>query len=70
MPTVGISEYWDKWLEKIKASHIRKSKSEVVEEGLKLLQWRLDQDAAEVQIVTKRVKKEIAEQEEEGEIFE
>jgi len=58
MPTVGISEYWFAWMEKILKSHIRKSKAEIVEEGLKAIQWRLDKDAEELELAITHVKEE------------
>ena len=58
MPTIGVSVYWNSWMQKIVASRIRKSKSEIVEEGLKAIQWRLNQDAEELNLAKDMVKQE------------
>lgn len=58
MPSIGISEYWTKWLQDIVDSGIRKSKAEVVEEGLKAIKRQLDLDADELRLAKEKVKED------------
>jgi len=44
MPAVSISEYWNSWLEGVVESRVRKSKAEIVEEGLKRIKFGIDQE--------------------------
>lgn len=61
--TVGYSIYWDEWCKKVVASGIRKSKSEIVEEGLKRIQLRLDDDVSSIENAKELVREEKENQE-------
>lgn len=47
MGTVSIGEYWVKWLNRVVSSKVRKSKAEVVEEGLKAIRPRIELEIAD-----------------------
>jgi len=48
MPTVSISEYWVSWLTQVVESRVRKSKAEIVEEGLKRIKFGIDVEVQEM----------------------
>jgi len=47
MATVSISEYWNGWLQLVVDSRVRKSKAEIVEEGLKRIKFGIDREVEE-----------------------
>ncbi len=55
---VGYSQYWDTWCSKVVTSGIRKSKSEIVEEGLKRIKDTLDAGMMELDEARERIKEE------------
>ena len=48
MGTVSISEYWVTWLKTVVESRVRKSKAEIVEEGLKRVKFGIDREVEEI----------------------
>ena len=48
MGTVSISEYWVTWLKTVVESRVRKSKAEIVEEGLKRVKFGIDREVEEM----------------------
>lgn len=54
--TVGISEYWAKWLNEVVKSRVRKSKAEIVEEGLKSIKYNIDREVEEYREAIELVK--------------
>lgn len=61
MGTVSISEYWVSWLKGVVESRVRKSKAEIVEEGLKRIKWGIDQEVEEVKQIAEERKQRVEE---------
>lgn len=54
--TVSVSEYWASWMQKVVDSHVRKSKAEIVEEGLKNIRYGLEREVAEMEQIRAEMK--------------
>jgi len=58
--TVSISEYWVSWLKNVVESRVRKSKAEIVEEGLKRIKFSIDREVEEMkEFVEERTEEQI-----------
>lgn len=65
--TVSINPYWIQWMDEVVATGIRRSRAEIVVEGLKSIQYQMDRNAEEVRdkyaLAHQEIKKSVCDEE-------